>query len=134
MNTGQPPLNRRGLLVLAMLSLTLAPGAHGWQLAWPDALIWSFRWPRTLTAVAAGAGLALPEPGDPVGLGGPPAFNAEALEAGEAVETGALTVQDPDEFASYRDQEFRARGNCPSAMSDDELIQALQEAGWEEPE
>jgi hypothetical protein len=34
---------------------------------------------------ATGAGLALPEPGDPTGLGGPPAFNAEALEAGEAV-------------------------------------------------
>ncbi len=34
---------------------------------------------------ATGAGLALPEPGDPVGLGGPPEFNAEALEAGEAV-------------------------------------------------
>ena len=31
---------------------------------------------------ATGAGLALPEPGDPVGLGGPPAFNADALEAG----------------------------------------------------
>ena len=28
--------------------------------------------------------LALPAPGDPVGLAGPPAFNAEALEAGEA--------------------------------------------------
>ena len=34
---------------------------------------------------ATGAGLALPEPGDPVGLGGPPPFNAEALETGEAV-------------------------------------------------
>ena len=34
---------------------------------------------------AKAAGLALPEPGDPVGLGGPPAFNAEALEVGEAV-------------------------------------------------
>jgi hypothetical protein len=34
---------------------------------------------------AAGAGVALPTPGDPVGLGGPPAFNAEALEAREAV-------------------------------------------------
>ncbi len=29
--------------------------------------------------------LALPAPGDPVGLGGPPAFNHAALEAGEAV-------------------------------------------------
>ena len=34
---------------------------------------------------ATGAGLALPEPGDPTGLGGPPDFNAEALDAGEAV-------------------------------------------------
>jgi hypothetical protein len=34
---------------------------------------------------ATGAGVALPVPGDPVGLGGPPAFNAEALESGEAV-------------------------------------------------
>ncbi|QIX26762.1 hypothetical protein ncot_09205 [Nocardioides sp. JQ2195] len=31
------------------------------------------------------AGLALPAPGDPVGLGGPADFNAAALEAGEAV-------------------------------------------------
>ncbi|MBD8869426.1 hypothetical protein [Nocardioides donggukensis] len=34
---------------------------------------------------ARSAGLALPVAGDPVGLGGPPAFNAAALEAGEAV-------------------------------------------------
>lgn len=34
---------------------------------------------------ATGAALAMPLPGDPVGLGGPPAFNAEALEVGEAV-------------------------------------------------
>jgi hypothetical protein len=31
------------------------------------------------------ASLALPVPGEPHGLGGPPAFNADALEAGEAV-------------------------------------------------
>ncbi|WP_238993275.1 hypothetical protein [Nocardioides caldifontis] len=34
---------------------------------------------------ATAAGLALPEPGDPLGLGGPAAFNSEALEVGEAV-------------------------------------------------
>lgn len=34
---------------------------------------------------ATGAGLALPVEGDLVGLGGPTPFNAEALEAGEAV-------------------------------------------------
>ena len=34
---------------------------------------------------ATGAGLALPQPGDPLGLGGPAPFNAEALEAGQAV-------------------------------------------------
>ena len=34
---------------------------------------------------ATAAGLALPEPGDPLGLAGPPAFNTEALDVGEAV-------------------------------------------------
>jgi hypothetical protein len=34
---------------------------------------------------ATGAGLALPVPGDPLGLAGPPPFNADALDAGEAV-------------------------------------------------
>lgn len=34
---------------------------------------------------ATGAGLALPVPGDPLGLAGPGDFNGEALEAGEAV-------------------------------------------------
>ncbi|MDP3894242.1 MAG: hypothetical protein Q8Q44_23625, partial [Nocardioides sp.] len=34
---------------------------------------------------ARSAGLALPVEGDPVGLGGPPTFNHEALDAGEAV-------------------------------------------------
>lgn len=36
-------------------------------------------------AGATGAHLALPIPGDPIGLAGPPAFNESALEAGEAV-------------------------------------------------
>lgn len=56
------------------------------------------------------------------------------VEAGEAVETGALSVQDPDEFAAYRQQDSRAEPGCPSAMSDEDLMQALQEAGWKEPE
>ncbi len=34
---------------------------------------------------ATSAGIALPVPGDPLGLGGPASFNAEALEATEAV-------------------------------------------------
>ena len=34
---------------------------------------------------ATGVGAAFPAEGDPVGLGGPAAFNAEALDAGEAV-------------------------------------------------
>jgi hypothetical protein len=37
------------------------------------------------TAGARQAHLALPVPGDPIGLAGPPAFNESALDAGEAV-------------------------------------------------
>ncbi len=40
---------------------------------------------RWRAAGATGAGLALPVEGDPLGLGGPRAFNALALEHGEAV-------------------------------------------------
>ena len=39
---------------------------------------------------ARGAGLALPVAGDPVGLGGPPEFNADAMHAGEAVVVGGI--------------------------------------------
>jgi hypothetical protein len=39
---------------------------------------------------ARGVGLALPAAGDPVGLGGPAAFNTASLEAGEAVVCGGL--------------------------------------------
>jgi len=41
-------------------------------------------------AVAAAPRLALPVPGDLVGLGGPPALNLAALEAGQAVVVGAV--------------------------------------------
>jgi hypothetical protein len=39
-------------------------------------------------AGATGLGLAVPVPGDPLGLGGPAAFNTAALEEGEAVVAG----------------------------------------------
>jgi ABC-type Fe3+-siderophore transport system permease subunit len=48
---------------LALLALTvalgLARGVDGWHLQWPSPLVWSLRWPRVLTAAAAGAGLAI---------------------------------------------------------------------------
>ncbi len=40
---------------------------------------------RLRAAGATGIGAAFPAEGDPVGLGGPAGFNADALEAGEAV-------------------------------------------------
>ena len=46
-------------VLLAGLSLTLAPGADGWQWRWPDELVLSLRWPRVLAAASAGAGLAV---------------------------------------------------------------------------
>ncbi|GAA2118767.1 hypothetical protein [Nocardioides bigeumensis] len=39
-------------------------------------------------AGATGVGIALPVEGDPLGLGGPPAFNALALESGSALVAG----------------------------------------------
>lgn len=41
---------------------------------------------------ATGFGLALPAPGDPLGLGGPALFNAAALDAGEAVVVSGCEV------------------------------------------
>ena len=51
--------------------------------AGPEALIVGLGRLRALGATSAGA--ALPVPGDPVGLAGPPAFNHAAIEAEEAV-------------------------------------------------
>lgn len=48
-----------GLAVLTAASLTLAPSQEGWQLAWPSDLILGLRWPRLLTALAAGVGMAV---------------------------------------------------------------------------
>lgn len=41
-------------------------------------------------ALSGRISLALPAPGDPVGLGGPAAFNLAAMEAGEAVIAGSV--------------------------------------------
>ncbi|WP_206419786.1 Fe(3+)-hydroxamate ABC transporter permease FhuB [Minwuia thermotolerans] len=47
------------IAVAALASLSLGPIAGGWNLAWPSETILSLRWPRTLAAAAAGAGMAL---------------------------------------------------------------------------
>jgi len=49
----------------------------------PVALVLAFG--RLRARAAPTAVPAVPAPGEPAGLGGPPAFNAEAIEAGEAV-------------------------------------------------
>jgi hypothetical protein len=41
-------------------------------------------------------GLALPAPGDPVGIGGPAAFSTAALDAGEAVVAGEIGGLNPE--------------------------------------
>lgn len=52
------------------------------------------------------------------------------VERGEAVATGALTPDDPGEFDGFMGAN-KAPCPCPSAMSDGELMAALQENGWE---
>ncbi len=58
------------------------------------------------------------------------------VETGEPVETGALDPDAPGELEALQQfvpgSRFRADPHCPSAMSDDELMEALQEAGWKE--
>jgi len=51
------------ILVSLLLSVTLSSvfvmQDSAWTFAWPDAFSWSIRWPRILTSLAAGAGLAV---------------------------------------------------------------------------
>jgi hypothetical protein len=57
------------------------------------------------------------------------------LEAGEAVDTGALSPDDPDEFAGLRGSLGDTKKGafpCPSSMSDDELMDILQGNVWQE--
>ena len=53
------------------------------------------------------------------------------VERGEAVATGALTPQDPGEFDRLRGTN-KGSFPCPSAFSDAELMQALQDNGRKE--
>ncbi|MBH3340796.1 Fe(3+)-hydroxamate ABC transporter permease FhuB [Pseudomonas mendocina] len=43
----------------ALFGLCLQYAPQGWQLAWPSDVLWSLRWPRLLSAAAAGTGLAV---------------------------------------------------------------------------
>lgn len=56
------------------------------------------------------------------------------LEAGAPVVTGALAPEHPDEFNQTGrdgpDRRFSPDALCPSALSDEELMQVLQERGW----
>ena len=61
------------------------PGADG-----TETLVGGLARLRAMGATSFGA--AFPAEGDPVGLGGPAAFNAEALDAGEAVVVGGAGV------------------------------------------
>ncbi|WP_249185506.1 Fe(3+)-hydroxamate ABC transporter permease FhuB [Moritella sp. 5] len=51
------------ILVSLLLSVTLSSvfvmQDSAWTFAWPDAFSWSIRWPRILTSLSAGAGLAV---------------------------------------------------------------------------
>lgn len=50
------------------------------------------------------------------------------IASGVAVDTGALTPEDPDEFG--RSDDGARESLCPSGWSDDEIMQTLQENGW----
>jgi hypothetical protein len=77
-----------------------------------------------------GCGLALPDPGDPVGIGGPRELSAAALDAGEAVVAGALglvprRVGAVIEWTAYP---ALARQLADVGEADRTLRRALQEA------
>jgi hypothetical protein len=84
------------------------------------------------TAGAAQAHLALPVPGDPIGLAGPPAFNEAALEAGEAVLFGGADLGLVPAYVGPAVQwrAFRARTPLPADLgeADRALRAALIEA------
>jgi hypothetical protein len=82
------------------------------------------------TSGASTCGLALPEPGDPVGIGGPRELSAAALEAGEAVVAGAIGLV-PRRVGAV--VEWTAYDAAPRQLTDvgeadQALRRALQEA------
>ncbi|MDI6908280.1 hypothetical protein [Nocardioides sp.] len=94
---------------------------------------------------ATGFGATFPAEGDPVGLGGPPAFNADALEAGEAVvvlgaglglvphRTGAATVWTVHPAAERRqlpDVGEADRGLRAALLGSAESLARLDVARW----
>lgn len=85
--------------------------------------------------------LALPVPGDPLGLTGPPALNAAALEAGEAVlvaipdgPVGLVPAEDlrGSSYVGVRWQAHQARSGTPDVPflpeADQQLTLAMREA------
>jgi hypothetical protein len=88
---------------------------------------------RLRSAGAVAAGLALPVPGDPLGLAGPPAFNADALEAEEAVVMEGLDAGLVPHVAGagvvWRYHEATSRRQVPDlAEADTTLRQAVLES------
>jgi hypothetical protein len=88
---------------------------------------------RLKAAGATGAGLALPVPGDPLGLAGPPSFNADALEAEEAVVLDGLDVGLVPHVAgagvTWRLHDVSSRRQVPDlSEADTALRQALVES------
>ena len=82
---------------------------------------------RFRAAGATGCGLALPVDGDPLGLGGPPALNALALERGQALvcaEAGlALVPEEADEVVTWHVM-AAARRQLPDVGEADRTLRA----------
>lgn len=88
---------------------------------------------RLRASGAVAAGLALPVPGDPLGLAGPPDFNADALEAAESVVfegvDAGLVPHVAGAGVAWRFHEATSRRQVPDlAEADPMLRRALLEA------
>ncbi len=91
-----------------------------------------------------GAGVALPVPGDPLGLAGPPEFNTAALEAGQALVVGtlgltpteigwrtwAISLRPPPDLGEARRELRTALVRATEALADLDAVQAGPETVW----